>query len=182
MLVLGGSLAGGHFSADLWTLSLHTRVWHSQPVGSSGPSGRSFHSCVLHDRSLWVFGGTSNGIYADLHQYNLDTNTWTAVAAAGRAPTPRYGHTAVVVGDTMYVYGGYDQMGFACNELFEFSFVTLTWDKPATCGAVPKEAYHHSAVVHQGSMYTFGGYRKVSWLGGGGRLCIHRLSGRTDVQ
>ncbi len=162
MVVFGGASADGRFSTDVWVLNLETRNWSSQPVGADGPSGRHFHSCVLHDRTLWVFGGSSNGIYHDLYRLNIDTGRWSgALAALGAVPSPRYGHTAVIYGDSMFVYGGYDQMGFACNDLYELSLATLTWHKPTTSGAVPKEAYHHTAVVFQGSMYTFGGYRKT---------------------
>jgi N-acetylneuraminic acid mutarotase len=145
----------------LWVYNLEVKEWLSQPLGDQGPSGRHFHTCVLYDRSLWVFGGLSNGIHHDLYKYNLDTSRWALVATNGSVPSPRYGHTAVVYGDSMFVYGGFDQMGFACNDLYELNLTTLHWENTVTTGAVPKEAYHHTAVVFQGSMYTFGGYRRT---------------------
>jgi hypothetical protein len=51
----------------------------------------------------------------------------------------------------MYVYGGSDRNGFACNDVSEFSFVNLSWER-AVGGGAAQEAFHHSAVVYEGSM------------------------------
>jgi len=59
----------------------------------------------------------------------------------------------------MYIFGGYDKDTFVSNDLYEFNFNTLTWKKVKTKGRYPKDRYHHSAVVYQGSMYIFGGFK-----------------------
>lgn len=159
MVVFGGSNNEGVFQAGVHFLNLGEKKWVTVPLSQDGPTGRHFHSCILYERSLWVFGGSSNGIHQDLFRFNLDSNHWSGVACLGTMPSPRHGHSAVVYNDCMYVYGGYDRMGFVCNDLYEFCFATLSWDRPAQ-GSNAKEAFHHSAVVYQGSMYTFGGYRK----------------------
>ena len=162
MILFGGAdSTGGKFSSDIWILSLADKSWtRVKPASQIIPSGRHFHSCVLFERSLWVFGGSSNGIYQDVFKFNLDSGCWTVVSTNGYVPSPRYGHSAVVYNDCMYIYGGFDGNGFACNDVCAFSFATLSWDKPVLAGAA-QEAFHHSAVVYQGSMYTFGGYRKT---------------------
>lgn len=161
LLAFGGAdIAGALFYNAVWMCDLSKPTW-SAIRAESAPDGRHFHSCVLYDRSLWVFGGSSNSnIFQDLFRFNLDTLHWSAVATAGVKPSPRHGHSAVVYNDQMYVYGGSDRNGFNCNDLVEFSFATLTWEKPVLGGAA-QEAFHHTAVVYQGSMYTFGGYRKT---------------------
>ena len=69
------------------------------------------------------------------------------------------GHTAVVYNDSMYVFGGYDNFGSGSNDLYRYVFKTNKWHKvnPPKNGVQPRSVYHHSAVVYQGSMYTFGG-------------------------
>jgi hypothetical protein len=76
---------------------------------------------------------------------------WSAVATLGSSPSPRHGHSAVLYNDCMYIYGGSDRNGFACNDVIEFSFSTLTWERPVAGGAA-QEAFHHTAVVYEGSM------------------------------
>lgn len=162
MILFGGAdSTGGTFYSDVWVLSLVDKTWERvQPKSDVCPSGRHFHSCVCFERSLWIFGGSSNGIYQDVYKFNLDSGRWTAISSLGSLPSPRYGHSAVVYNDAMYIYGGFDGNGFACNDVCAFSFATLSWDKAVLAGAA-QEAFHHSAVVYQGSMYTFGGYRKT---------------------
>ncbi len=160
IIVFGGAdITGAVFYNDVWLLSVaHNRWTRVKAEGLSAPSGRHFHSCVLFERALWVFGGSSNSIHQDLYKFNLDTLHWSSVGTLGVLPSPRHGHSAIVYNDCMYVYGGFDRNGFACNDVCEFSFATLSWDKPVHAGAA-QEAYYHSAVAYEGSMYTFGGYR-----------------------
>lgn len=101
---------------------------------------------------------------------SLDTQMWAQVPYApdSSPPSPRYGHTGVVFGTNMYIFGGFDKDGFACNELFEYSFGkrmrlaschfffyvslvdTSRWRllKPQG-GVTPRDAYYHTAVVYQ---------------------------------
>jgi hypothetical protein len=156
----GADITGAVFYNTVWILSVATGRWTCVKAEglAAAPSGRHFHSCVLFERCLWVFGGQSTSIHQDLFKFSLDTLHWTSVATLGAQPSPRYGHSAVVYNDCMYVCGGFDRNGFACNDVCEFCFATLSWDKPVQAGAA-QEAYYHSAVAHEGSMYTFGGYR-----------------------
>jgi len=85
----------------------------------------------------------------------------------------------------MFLYGGYDQHGFCCDELYQFSFFSTLWKKVCiyytqtietppfskkneklttnqvkttkepNCGQL--ERYHHSAVAFGRSMFIFGG-------------------------
>lgn len=160
MIVFSGSDPKGKFPNDVWILDLEEMTWRCVN-GEDCPNGRHFHSAVFYDGSMWIFGGTSNGIHQDLNVFNCSSLKWSTVTTLGVAPCPRYGHCSVVHNDIMYVFGGYDQNGFACNDLYEFDLASLTWSKPTISGVVPKEAYHHSGVVHKGSMYCFGGYRKA---------------------
>jgi hypothetical protein len=45
--------------------------WHALPVKDPVPPGRHFHSAVLFNDQMYIFGGTSNGYYSDLWRFNL---------------------------------------------------------------------------------------------------------------
>jgi hypothetical protein len=62
----------------------------------------------------------------------------------------------VVYNKRIYVFGGYDDFGYKSNELWEYKPKTKEWRRIETEGEIP-ERFHHSAVVHEGSMYVFGG-------------------------
>eukprot|EP00362_Geleiidae_sp_MMETSP1317_P002494 CAMPEP_0201283764 /NCGR_PEP_ID=MMETSP1317-20130820/46804_1 /ASSEMBLY_ACC=CAM_ASM_000770 /TAXON_ID=187299 /ORGANISM="Undescribed Undescribed, Strain Undescribed" /LENGTH=48 /DNA_ID= /DNA_START= /DNA_END= /DNA_ORIENTATION= len=44
------------------------------------PSPRDRHTAVLHDRSIFIYGGY-DGLHRvnDLYEYNVDTNSWSEV-------------------------------------------------------------------------------------------------------
>ena len=89
MVVFGGAdSTGGNFESSVWLLHLTDGRW-SRKQPSQSPPGRHFHSCVMYERSLWVFGGLGSGILQDLWKYNLDTDAWTLMSTLGDAPTPR---------------------------------------------------------------------------------------------
>jgi len=128
MIVFGGCDGGGKFCGDVFFYNIETRTWSSldprEKQHGTPPDGRLFHTAVLHNGSMYVFGGNSNGYYNDLQRFHLETQRWTLIHQEGGdpPPSPRYGHSAVVFGDSMYIFGGYDKDGFACNDLHEYNF------------------------------------------------------------
>lgn len=158
MIIFGGCNTKGEFLSTLHELNLETFTWRKVSNLSGTPEARQFHSAVLHHGYMYVFGGTGNTTYNDLHRYHIDTQTWSKVKTRGSVPSKRYGHTAVVLGDSMYIFGGFDQAyGLARNDLYTLNLVTMEWKLMKTEGIIPKDLYHHCAVVHQGSMYVCGG-------------------------
>ncbi|KAL6048560.1 Attractin-like protein 1 [Balamuthia mandrillaris] len=158
MFVFGGCNNEGKFCTGLYYYNIESNDW-SKYKGTGLPHGRHFHSAVLHDGCMYIFGGTSNGYYNDLFRFHLESQEWKQIKAANKGPSPRYGHSAVVYENSMYIFGGYDKDGLECNDLYAFNFATITWRKLKTKGIWPKDRYLHSAVVYQGSMYLFGGYK-----------------------
>ena len=65
----------------------------------------------------------------------------------------------------MYIWGGLNTVEAASNNLYCFNTSTHVWTRPITSGGIPPARYGHSAVIVNGSMYTFGGYveTQVGW-------------------
>jgi leucine-zipper-like transcriptional regulator 1 len=221
LVYFGGCDGKGRFYDDLREYNLERRSSRVIRQVGERPQARCFHSCVVYKHSMYVFGGTSNGIFSDLWRYDFvgeqrwhrvdcrrssssssssssfsssssssltsnksNSNTTASVSVSDDnhsghrghsgghdepfaddidAPKGRFGHSAVVYNDSMYLFGGYTTDGFACNDLYEYSFECNEWRrlKPVADGrsVMPVDLFRHSAVVHQGSMYVFGGYR-----------------------
>lgn len=66
-------------------------------------------------------------------------------------------HTVVAFEDGIYVFGG-DNGKTMLNDLLRFDVKEKSWVRAITTGTPPAPRYHHSAVVHNTSMYVFGGY------------------------
>lgn len=59
--------------------------------------------------------------------------------------------------DAIYVFGG-DNGKNMLNDLIRFDVKDKSWGRAFSTGIPPAARYHHSAVVHESSMFVFGGY------------------------
>eukprot|EP01062_Namystynia_karyoxenos_P036374 TRINITY_DN2648_c0_g2_i1.p1 TRINITY_DN2648_c0_g2~~TRINITY_DN2648_c0_g2_i1.p1 ORF type:complete len:597 (+),score=150.73 TRINITY_DN2648_c0_g2_i1:93-1883(+) len=95
--------------------------------------------------------------------------------AAQSHPCPRFGHTAVVYKDQMVVFGGRDARCY--DDVWTYCFLTKQWKRipPSSADARrPRPRAGHTAVVHQGRMYVFGGVAEQE-LGGHHTLWLNDL-------
>lgn len=125
MLVFGGygelvqhpsSLYIYHFLGKCWeeiqfAPSLCLSSSAQVPAGPSavikGPCGRSRFRMVIHNHSLWVFGGWDRQAYfADLWRFRLSTRVWSHVSTDFELQGVGQ-HSLVVSDNQMYLYGGY---------------------------------------------------------------------------
>ncbi|PIK58930.1 putative leucine-zipper-like transcriptional regulator 1, partial [Apostichopus japonicus] len=67
-------------------------------------------------------------------------------------------HTVVAYKDAIYVFGGDNGRKNMLNDVLRFDVKEESWGRAFTTGSPPAPRYHHSAVVHHGSMFIFGGY------------------------
>lgn len=74
------------------------------------PSARYFHSCVLYQNKLIMFGGYSgNQRLSDMHTYDFQSNYWTKVDLSNAdAPSGRSSLVAQVYKNNLYIFGGYN--------------------------------------------------------------------------
>lgn len=130
--------------------------------GSTPPCARSLHSGAVLNGSLYVFGGYNGQARVnDFHAFSFADRRWSPVLASansGRPPSPRDRHISVVFGSSFYVFGGFDGTS-RTNDFFGFDVTSMTWREVIPrSGRPPSERHSHAAVVHNTSMYVFGGY------------------------
>ncbi|XP_044272182.1 uncharacterized protein LOC123016052 [Tribolium madens] len=153
---------------DFWKYNLISGKWQLlKPTGDRLPALQE-HSTVAYKNCLYVFGGEvgfSAGTETPLWCYDIKTNNWKKIRTKKGVVTPkgRRGHTALVHRDQMLLYGGYQDLRGSCSELWAFHFETGSWHllsttpKNANIEALPPPRHKHSAVIHDDSMWVYGG-------------------------
>lgn len=156
MYVFGGDFTTTN-DTPLWTFSFREKVWGKQADKSWGPTTRRCHSAVLHEASMFVFGGyiDMRGASDELWQYELDTSKWNRIKWKGEGPSPRYSHSAVVGAGGMWVYGGLEGLQVK-SDLWRWSFVSHSWSRIKSRGG-PPGLFGHSAIKIGEGMLIFGG-------------------------
>lgn len=131
-------------------------------AGGSPPCQRSLHAAAVLNGAMYVFGGYDGQTRVnDFHSFSFSDKRWSPVlpsAASGSPPSPRDRHVAVAHAGSFYVFGGFDGTN-RVSDFFGFDFSSMAWRQVLhSSGAPPSPRHSHSAVVHSGSMYVFGGY------------------------
>ncbi|XP_071803418.1 uncharacterized protein [Asterias amurensis] len=128
MHVYGGYVDLKGSSSELWTLDFETRWWHLSvdAQGENSPPPRHCHSAVVHESSMWVYGGLNNlQPLRDLWKWSFESRVWTRVKSNG-SPGSLYGHSAVRVANSMMIFGGEGKEDYK-NELWKFNFDATSW-------------------------------------------------------
>ncbi|XP_077535868.1 kelch domain-containing protein 3-like [Haemaphysalis longicornis] len=137
-------------------------------VRLEGGPCRARHAAVAINDEVYSFGGfCTDELYStrqpiDVHVLNTGTLRWTLIPCQSNlecVPFQRYGHSVVACGDYAYLWGGRNEDG-ACNILYRFDTVSMTWSRPRTTGEVPSAREGHSATVVGSRMYVFGGFEE----------------------
>ena len=142
---------------DFFSFDFSSMTWREVPVSSGQPpSARHSHAAVVHNHSMWVFGGYDGSYKSDLHEFDFDLNTWNAVNAAGRRPRARYRATCVVCRNLIVLFGGHDGTRHMADT-HVFDIETRIWSALVTEGTPPTPRDSHVSLVQGSSMYIFGG-------------------------
>lgn len=232
MYVFGGFSQEVGTMNDFWEFHIDTARWTQLEARGVVPHKRFYHTAVVHDRCMFVFGGHSGhgGTYFnDVQMYSFDRSEWVPLECRGAVPTGRRSHSACIVdsddasgasvlrrGD-MIVMGGFTGVAHS-NELFRlvlgearwellsaapssvpglkahtaclqygklficggqteqradgrasstssvlaYDFASSAWMRLPSHAAPPESRYGHTAVVHFGQMYVFGGLEDAS--------------------
>ncbi|KAL9648012.1 hypothetical protein ABK040_012313 [Willaertia magna] len=129
------------FEIDLQNNNNNTEEEHWNKIkvqNSSIIKERNFHSAVIYENDLIIFGGKSNGYFNDMYSLNLitkdewkriDYNENNDLTTSDNIPSPRYGQTMCIYKDNLYLFGGFTNQSQVSNELFQFNLKENTWKK-----------------------------------------------------
>jgi hypothetical protein len=137
LIVFGGNTSTSGLTLtgadDLWALDLATGTWSELAPDGDAPGGRLFHSGVVIDGELVVFGGTpmfNPPYYADVWALDLATDAWRQVSDGSGGPHPRFG--AELYADPargrVLVFGGHDDTALGNNnDVWACDLATGAW-------------------------------------------------------
>uniref|UniRef100_A0A6B2LLN4 Uncharacterized protein n=1 Tax=Arcella intermedia TaxID=1963864 RepID=A0A6B2LLN4_9EUKA len=130
----------------------------------SGPVARRYHSAVVFENGLYVFGGFSaqQKPLNDLWKFDSDRMEWEVVESSGDVPSARYGHVAVIYNNQMYVHGGNMDKFSALDDFYVFDFGTKVWKLIGQDENRPPSRYFHSGAIKDNRFYVFGGAKTNS--------------------
>ncbi|XP_034252087.1 host cell factor 1-like isoform X2 [Thrips palmi] len=178
ILVFGGMIEYGKYSADLYELQASRWEWKvlspRPPKKFPPPCPRLGHSFTLIGNRVFLFGGLANDsddpknniprYLNDLYVLELKGNnqtSWEVPLTHGDSPPPRESHTAVAYTDksgrtSLVIYGG--MSGCRLGDLWMLDIDTMHWHKPTVHGIAPLPRSLHSATLIGHRMFVFGGW------------------------
>jgi N-acetylneuraminic acid mutarotase len=120
---------------------------------------------------MYIFGGFQehpSQFSQDLYMLNLQTMLWSIIKTKGVIPSYRDFHTATAIGNKMYIYGGRGDINaprqtdseLYCPDIFYLDTTTRMWVCPTVYNHKPPGRRSHSAFVHNGNLYIFGGFNR----------------------
>lgn len=87
--------------------NMKDETWQTVETTGNAPCGRRSHCSVVVDGKLYIFGGSSRGIfYNDIHFLCLDTMEWVTPRVTGAKPKPRRRASMVCNATTAFMFGG----------------------------------------------------------------------------
>ncbi|XP_063220243.1 leucine-zipper-like transcriptional regulator 1 isoform X2 [Bacillus rossius redtenbacheri] len=163
--VFGGD-NGKSMLNDLLRFDVKEKSWGRAFATGTPPAPRYHHSAVVHETSMFVFGGYTGDIHSnsnlsnknDLFEYKFQTGQWIEWKFVGRTPVPRSAHGAAVYDGKLWIFAGYDGNA-RLNDMWTISLrgdnrtweeITQIDDRPPTCCNFP-------VAVARESMFVFSG-------------------------
>ncbi|KAK3599084.1 hypothetical protein CHS0354_024412 [Potamilus streckersoni] len=163
--VFGGD-NGKNMLNDLLRFDVKDKSWGRAFTTGTPPASRYHHSAVVHDGSMFVFGGYTGDIHSnsnltnknDLFEYTFATGQWVERKFEGRKPVARAAHGAAVYGDKLWIFAGYDGNA-RLNDMWTMSLVgdCKAWEEVQQSGDIPPTCCNFALAVARDSMFVFSG-------------------------
>ncbi|XP_043667099.1 leucine-zipper-like transcriptional regulator 1 isoform X1 [Vespula pensylvanica] len=164
--VFGGD-NGSRMLNDLLRFDVKEKSWGRAFATGTPPAPRYHHSAVVHDASMFVFGGYTGDIHSnsnltnknDLFEYRFLTGQWTEWKFIGVTPVARSAHGAAVYDNKLWIFAGYDGNA-RLNDMWTISLLpgdTRIWEKVAQSGDCPPTCCNFPVAVARESMFVFSG-------------------------
>ncbi|XP_012141205.1 leucine zipper like transcription regulator 1 isoform X2 [Megachile rotundata] len=164
--VFGGD-NGKRMLNDLLRFDVKEKSWGRAFATGAAPAPRYHHSAVVHDSSMFVFGGYTGDIHSnsnltnknDLFEYRFHTAQWTEWKFIGKTPVARSAHGAAVYDNKLWIFAGYDGNA-RLNDMWTISLLPgepRVWEEVAQSGDCPPTCCNFPVAVARESMFVFSG-------------------------
>ncbi|XP_028415555.1 uncharacterized protein LOC114538589 isoform X2 [Dendronephthya gigantea] len=156
---------GGEFESCetfVWKYTFDNNNWEKMSFSvlpnNKAPMNRRYHSAVVYQKKMFVFGGLIEirGSTDELWTFDLEEHTWERLSQSNAAlPGKRYEHSAVVYNRAMWIAGGLEVF-VPRNDVWKWEFEKSTWCKIKSRGG-PFPIRGHRAVRCGNGMLVYGG-------------------------
>ncbi|XP_033223341.1 leucine-zipper-like transcriptional regulator 1 [Belonocnema kinseyi] len=164
--VFGGD-DGKRMLNDLLLFDVKEKSWCRALANGAPPAPRYHHSAVVHDSSMFVFGGYTGDIHSnsnltnknDLFEYKFQTGQWTEWKFVGKTPVARSAHGAAVYDNKLWIFAGYDGNA-RLNDMWTISLLPgdlRVWEEVVQSGDCPPTCCNFPVAVARESMFVFSG-------------------------
>lgn len=164
--VFGGD-DGKRMLNDLLRFDVKEKSWVKALANGQEISPRYHHSAVVHDSSMFVFGGYTGDIHSnsnltnknDLFEYKFQTCQWTEWKFIGKTPVARSAHGAAVYDNKLWIFAGYDGNA-RLNDMWTISLLPgdhKVWEEVVQSGDCPPTCCNFPVAVARESMFVFSG-------------------------
>jgi len=157
MYVFGGIGPDSERYNDIHRFDFSTETWSQVVPRGLSPDGRWGHRACVYENRMIVSFGMGQRMLNDVWAYSFDENEWEQLRTIGVLPFSRQYHVAVMVGSKMFIAGGYSSI----RQLGDVLCLDLrynSWRKLFASAHCSRRG--HSAVVHENTIYVFGGNRR----------------------
>jgi len=148
---------------DFFVCDLDSKIWTKIEAPNS-PSARYYHSGVVYNNKLYIFGGAkTNKIYNnDLHTFDFETKTWSLIELES-LPSSRAGQIIFILNNKLFLYGGFGEDGgyVYCTDMFSLNLENpVKWElvQVQEGSTLPCTGRPLSGVTLEDKLYIFGGY------------------------
>lgn len=103
---------------DLLRFDVKEMSWGRALLTGCPPAPRYHHSAVVHNTSMYVFGGYTGDIHSnsnltnknDLFEYKFNSGQWVEWKFNSKSPVPvpRSAHGAAIFDNKLWIFAGYD--------------------------------------------------------------------------
>jgi len=149
VIIYGGRTENVDLLSDVWRFKASFQSWVQDTfTGNVSAPVRTFHSAVLDDIRMLVFGGYAGDLWTtsnDLWSYDTIENSWKLLIPNGAAgsPPPRQGHVAVyafdkTLGPGFIIFGGYTDKG-GYNDAWRYYSNSNKWAQITVSGEILPE-------------------------------------------
>lgn len=167
--VFGGD-NGKHMLSDLLRFDVKDKSWGRAFTTGAPPAPRYHHSAVVHENSMFVFGGYTGDIHSnsnltnknDLYEYKFTTGQWlewkSESSLCPRMPVPRSAHGAAIYDSKLWIFAGYDGNA-RLNDMWTISLLgdSKTWEEVPQRGDCPPTCCNFPLAVARDSIFVFSG-------------------------
>ncbi|XP_072128143.1 kelch domain-containing protein 2 isoform X2 [Mobula birostris] len=150
---------------------LDTLTWKwSFMVGKGKVPSLAYHSAVVFQRELFIFGGLlfrppqGGQLYSNtLYIFNPEHEIWYQPIVVGERPLPRCGHSATLLRDKLIIFGGNRSCVFL-NDLHVLDLGFMEYVNVQIPGPPPPRCRHAAVPVNENKILISGGYNLTGAL------------------